>query len=91
MARNDDLDLGGFRISPIIPTGNTQPSAPTAAGPLGAHIEKGFSSTPTASDAVALQPADVSVPAGGSGAGKSDHGATQPATTPDATTRGGRR
>jgi hypothetical protein len=92
MARNGNFDLGGFRILPIAPLDTTaQPAIPTATNPLGDHLEKGFSSTPTASDAVALKPADVSAPAGGLGGGKSDDGATQPTTTSNATTGERRR
>jgi len=91
MARNGIFDLSGFRIPPIVPTGTTKPVVPPAAGPTGDSIKKGFSSTPTASDAVALKPADVSVPAIGSGEGRSDVGSSQPTTTSDATTQGGRR
>jgi hypothetical protein len=69
MARNGKFDPGGTQIPPLVPFDSTaQPAIPTATDPQVDRLEKAFSSTPTASDAVAFKPADVAVTGGMSSA-----------------------
>ena len=79
MARKGTLRFRGFGIPPVAPTTSTRPEPQRPAKPGGDWIEKGFSSTPLASDAIDLKPSDVSAPAGGSGE------ATEGGTTPPRT------
>jgi hypothetical protein len=69
MARDNASAFQGSPARPVATAGTDTPANRPVPSPLGGTIEKGFSSTPTANDAIALTPAEVSAPASGSGTG----------------------
>jgi hypothetical protein len=80
MARKGILNFGGFGIPPVVSTTPTRPESQQPANPSGDWIEKGFSSTPLASDAIGLKPSDLSPATGGSGDATTDGSAPSKST-----------
>lgn len=81
MARHTFSGFQGLPIRTGALGGTQTPAVHPGSSPFGGTIEKGFSSAPTASEAIALTPADLSAPVVGEGAGE-DGG--EPIATPAA-------